>query len=71
VDKDAMERFIAVTPDFAKWKGQACTFVKPEEFGTVVASRDDQGDVCIVNQDLWRERMFANLSLNTPRCTRE
>ena len=27
----------------------------------MVATRDDQGDVCIVRQDLWRERMFANL----------
>jgi hypothetical protein len=61
VDKAAMERFIAVKPDFANWQGQSCTFVKPEEFGTVVATRDDPGDVCIVQPDLWRERMFANL----------
>jgi hypothetical protein len=61
VDKAAMERFISVEPDFANWNGQACTVVTPEEFGTVVASRDDRGDVCIVRQDLWRERMFANL----------
>ena len=61
VDKAAMERFISVKPDFADWIGQACAFVKPEEFGTVVATRDDQGDVCIARPDLWRERMFANL----------
>ena len=61
VDKSAMERFISVKPDFANWTGQACAVVEPEEFGTVVATRDDQGDVCIVRQDLWRERMFANL----------
>ena len=61
VDKTAMERFISVEPDFANWRGQACALVNPEEFGTVVATRDDQGDVCIVQQDLWRERMFANL----------
>jgi hypothetical protein len=61
VDKAAMERFISVKPDFANWTGQACSFLKPEEFGTVVATRDDHGDVCIVQQDLWRERMFANL----------
>jgi hypothetical protein len=61
VDKNAMERFISVKPDFANWTGQACALVNPEEFGTVVATRDDQGDVCIVRQDLWRERMFANL----------
>ena len=61
VDQAAMERFIAVQPDFANWKGQACTFVKPEEFGTVVATRNDEGDVCIIQQDLWRARMFAHL----------
>jgi hypothetical protein len=61
VDRSAMERFISVKPEFATWNGQVCTFVKPEEFGTVVASRDDQGDVCIVRQELWRERMFAHL----------
>jgi hypothetical protein len=61
VDKAAMERFISVEPDFANWTGQACTLVTPEEFGTVVASRDDRGDVCIVRQDLWRERMLAYL----------
>jgi hypothetical protein len=61
VDNNAMKRFISIKPDFANWTGQACTLVNPEEFGTVVATRDDQGDVCIVRQDLWRERMFANL----------
>jgi hypothetical protein len=61
VDKTAMERFISVKPDFAGWIGQTCTFVKPEEFGTVVATRDDQGDVCISQPELWRERMFAHL----------
>jgi hypothetical protein len=61
VDQTAMERFIAVQPDFASWTGMACAIVKPEEFGTVVATRDDQGDVCIAHQDLWRERMLAHL----------
>lgn len=60
-DKAAMERFISVKPDFAGWTGQACAVVEPEEFGTVVATRDDQGDVCIVHQELWRERMLALL----------
>jgi hypothetical protein len=61
VDTPAMERFIAVKPDFANWTGQACTAVPPEEFGTVIATRDDCGDVRIVHHDLWRERMFANM----------
>jgi hypothetical protein len=61
VDPKAMERFISVKPDFANWTGPACAAVAPEEFGTVIATRDDQGDVCIVRQELWRERMLANL----------
>ena len=64
--KAVLERFIAVKPDFGNWTGQACAFVKPEEFGTVIATRDDQGDVCIVHQDLWRERMFANMGTPDP-----
>jgi hypothetical protein len=56
-DKAAMERFIAVKPDFANWTGQACAMVEPE----VVATRDDQGDVCILKEELWRERMLAHL----------
>jgi hypothetical protein len=61
VDKTVMERFIAVKPDFARWTGQACTALAPEEFGTVVATRDDQGDVCIQREELWRERMLHHL----------
>jgi hypothetical protein len=61
VDKTLMEKFISVKPDFAGWSGQACTFLTPEEFGTIVATRDDQGDVCIVQQELWRDRMFFHL----------
>jgi hypothetical protein len=61
VDKAAMERFIAVKPEFAGWTGRTCAYMKPEEFGTVIATRDDQGDVCIVKQDLWRERMLTYL----------
>jgi len=62
VDKAAMDRFIAVKPEFAAWTGTRCAVVAPEEFGTVVATRDDAGDVCIVRQDLWRERMMAHLA---------
>ncbi len=60
-DKAAMERFIAVKPDFPGWMGQACAVVEPEEFGTVIATRDDQGDVCIHQEELWRERMLFHL----------
>ncbi|WP_373499404.1 hypothetical protein [Desulfococcus sp.] len=71
VDKAVMERFIAVKPDFANWTGQACAVVEPKEFGTVVATRDDREDVCIVHQDLWRERMLAHLGSPMDRSTSE
>jgi hypothetical protein len=61
VDKDRMEAFISVDPMFAQWSGDACGTVSPEDFGTVVATRDDNGDVCVVDQELWRSRMQYHL----------
>ena len=57
VDKARMEAFISVDPVFASWSGDACRLVSPEDFGVVIATRDDGGDVCVVNHELWRERM--------------
>jgi len=57
VDKQRLEAFISVDPVFAGWPGDACGLVSPEDFGGIVATRDDDGDVCIIHHDLWRERM--------------
>ena len=57
VDAGRMEAFISVDPDFANWSGDACGELSPEDFGTIVASRDEGGDVCVANHDLWRRRM--------------
>lgn len=57
VDAAHMEAFISVKPEFASWSGDACGELTPEDFGTIVATRDDHGDVCVVNHDLWRRRM--------------
>lgn len=57
VDRARMEAFISVKPEFASWSGDACGELSPKDFGTVVATRDDGGDVCVVNHDLWRRRM--------------
>jgi hypothetical protein len=57
VDAERMETFISVKPDFASWSGDACGQLSPEDFGSIVASRDEAGDVCVVNHDLWRQRM--------------
>ena len=61
VDRGRMEAFISVEPDFASWSGEKCTVVTPEEFGGVIATREDKGDVCILNHELWKERMMLHL----------
>ncbi len=57
VDAGRLEAFISVNPDFASWSGDACGELSPEDFGVIVANRDEGGDVCVVNHDLWRRRM--------------
>jgi hypothetical protein len=31
--------------------------VSPEDFGVVIATRDDDGDVCVIDHALWRKRV--------------
>jgi hypothetical protein len=57
VDRARLEAFISVDPVFASWPGSACGLISPEDFGVVIATRDDDGDVCVIDQDKWRERM--------------
>ena len=57
VDRERLETFISVKPDFASWSADDCGDLSPEDFGTIVATRDENGDVCIRNQKLWRTRM--------------
>ena len=57
VDAARMEAFISVNPDFASWSGDTCGELSPEDFGTIVASRNEEGDVYVVNHDLWRRCM--------------
>ncbi|MFO8082981.1 MAG: hypothetical protein R6U27_01525 [Desulfobacterales bacterium] len=58
VTPEWFERFISVEPEFSKWKGETCGDLTPGDFGTVVASRPEKGDVCILHDAIWRERMF-------------
>jgi hypothetical protein len=62
VDAGRFEDFISVNPDFGQWSGDACGTLSPEDFGTVVATRVATADVCVIHQDLWRERMFHYMS---------
>ncbi len=63
VDAARMEAFISVKPDFASWSGDTCGELSPEDFGTIVASRHEAGDVCVVNHDLWRQCMAHYLGV--------
>ena len=57
MDRKRLEAFISVDPVFASWPGEACGLVSPADFGIVIATRDDGGDVCVIDQKRWRERM--------------
>jgi hypothetical protein len=65
VDAERLEAFISVKPDFASWSGDSCSQLSPEDFGTIVASRDDNGDVCVANHDLWRQCMEQHLGASS------
>jgi hypothetical protein len=56
VDVERFEAFISSRPNFAEWSGEACE-LPPEDFGKVVASRDEFGDVCVLDEDAWRGRV--------------
>jgi hypothetical protein len=58
VSVDIFEKFISVNPDFTEWSGDACGDLSPDDFGVVIATRDDRGDVCVTNNEMWRKRMF-------------
>ena len=62
VTPQEFERFISVKPEFSQWTGESCSDLAPEHFGTVVATRQEGGDVRIFHDDLWRERMFFYMS---------
>jgi hypothetical protein len=63
VTPQLMETFISVDPVFASWSGDSCADFAPEDFGTVVATRDDGGDVCVMDHEVWRQRMEHYLGL--------
>jgi hypothetical protein len=63
---ERVQEFIAVSPNFAKWSGNSCSGVSPEEFGQVIATRDESGDVCILDESLWQERLTHYLKPPIP-----
>lgn len=63
-NKDTMYQFISAQPDFSEWQGEPLDRRPPDAFGIVVASRQEDGDVCIREEDLWHQRM--TLLLGSP-----
>ncbi|MDJ0781621.1 MAG: hypothetical protein QNJ22_06590 [Desulfosarcinaceae bacterium] len=57
VNKEKLEMFISPAPAFANWSGNSCVDANPEAFGTVVASREEGGDVCVIKREIWQARM--------------
>lgn len=61
VDRKVMEEFIAVEPDFSKYSGERLNNLPPETLGVIVATRKTDGDVCILEEALWQQRMARHL----------
>lgn len=64
VDRARMETFISPAPAFANWSGDTCAEVNPDAFGTVIASREEGEDVCVLKQEIWQARMEYYLNLD-------
>ena len=61
VDEAGIQNFIAVNPNFKGLSGDACGQMTPEDYGTIVATRDECGDVNVVKGSLWQERLNHHL----------
>lgn len=61
VDREVMEEFIAVEPDFSKYSGDHLNNLPPEALGVIVATRRTDGDVCILEETLWQQKMAKHL----------
>jgi hypothetical protein len=61
VTKEIMTEFISVKPDFTKYQGDRLNSRPPATLGLLVATRKTDGDVCIVEDAMWRQRMAVHL----------
>ena len=59
VDRRALDMFISVSPDFEQLQGRPLNGLAPDTLGIVVATRKKDGDVCILDVELWQNRMNA------------
>ncbi|MGD9210158.1 MAG: hypothetical protein PVI90_05250 [Desulfobacteraceae bacterium] len=61
VNTERIKMFISAQPDFSQWSGDSCNNLSPEVFGTIVATRDECGDVAVIRKALWQERLEFHL----------
>lgn len=61
VDESGVKNFIAVNPNFQGLSGDACGHMRPEDYGTIVATRDECGDVNVIKKALWQDRLNHHL----------
>jgi hypothetical protein len=71
VDRDHFQEFISASPVFARWSGETCGEINPDQFGTVLATRDEAADVCVLEGDLWQARMAHYLGEVKPDFEKE
>lgn len=63
VDRTILRSFLAEDPDFATWQGEPLAGRKPEDFGKVLATREDGAPPLILDQELWNQRVLAQLKV--------
>jgi hypothetical protein len=68
VDGRCFKAFISPTPDFAALLGggDVCSTPDPERFGTVIATRREGEDLCVLKPEMWQARMDFHFSTLIP-----
>lgn len=61
VDRAVLREFLADEPEFARWQGEPLSGRVPEDFGKVLATRDEDAPPTILDQAHWNERVMAQL----------
>jgi hypothetical protein len=60
-DSQSIKEFISPSACFKTWLGMHHENVKPEDFGKVIATRNDDGDIQVKDEDVWKKIMLTNI----------
>lgn len=63
VDRAVLRQFLADDPEFSTWQGEPLGGRPLEEFGTVLATREDAAPPTIMDQARWNDRVMAQLKV--------